>query len=85
MPSSSLTPAERLPATTSAIPLTHVSQHALTLEVDSHGNVLKSAAVGYGRRTTIRVVGPLGVVLQVPNPGLTALAAAVGTNRLSCL
>jgi RHS repeat-associated protein len=27
-------------------------QHALTLEVDEFGNVLKSAEVGYGRRTT---------------------------------
>ena len=30
-------------------------QHALTLEVDDYGNVLKEAAIGYGRRTTIRV------------------------------
>ena len=27
-------------------------QHALTLEVDDYGNVLKQAAIGYGRRTT---------------------------------
>ena len=26
-------------------------QHALTLEVDAYGNVLKQAAIGYGRRT----------------------------------
>ncbi|VVO04135.1 hypothetical protein PS710_02909 [Pseudomonas fluorescens] len=51
-------------------------QHALTLEVDDYGNVLKQAAIGYGRRTQIRVVDNQGNVQQVPNPGLTGLLAA---------
>ena len=51
-------------------------QHALTLEVDDYGNVLKQAAIGYGRRTQIRVVDQHGNVQQVPNPGLTGLDAA---------
>jgi hypothetical protein len=48
-------------------------QHALTLEVDDYGNVLKQAAVGYGRRTQIRLVDGLGNVQLVPNPGLDGL------------
>jgi RHS repeat-associated protein len=48
-------------------------QHALTLEVDDFGNVLKSAAIGYGRRKIIRVVDSHGGVTEVPNPGLNAL------------
>lgn len=48
-------------------------QHALTLEVDAFGNVLKQAATGYGRRKQIRVVDDQGNVQQVPNPGLTGL------------
>ena len=51
-------------------------QHALTLEVDDYGNVLKQAAIGYGRRTQIRVVDEQGNVQQVPNPGLTGLDAS---------
>ena len=51
-------------------------QHALTLEVDAYGNVLKQADVSYGRRTTIRVVDKLGQVQQIPNPGLSGLLAA---------
>jgi RHS repeat-associated protein len=50
-------------------------QHALTLEVDAHGNVLKQAAIGYGRRKQIRVADALGRVQQVPNPGLAQLTA----------
>ena len=50
-------------------------QHALTLEVDAFGNVLKQAAIGYGRRTQIRVVDEQGNVQQVPNPGLAGLDA----------
>jgi RHS repeat-associated protein len=50
-------------------------QHALTLEVDAFGNVLKQAAIGYGRRKQIRVVDDQGNVQQVPNPGLTGLDA----------
>ncbi len=48
-------------------------QHALTLEVDAFGNVLKQAAIGYGRREQIRVVDDQGNVQQVPNPGLIGL------------
>jgi RHS repeat-associated protein len=48
-------------------------QHALTLEVDAYGNVLKQAAIGYGRRTTLRVVDEQGTVQTVPNPGLNEL------------
>ena len=51
-------------------------QHALTLEVDAYGNVLKQAAIGYGRRTQIRVVDAQGQVQQVPNPGLAGLTAS---------
>ena len=49
-------------------------QHALTLEVDAYGNVLKQAAIGYGRRQQIRVVSATGQVQQVPNPVLASLA-----------
>ncbi len=50
-------------------------QHALTLEVDALGNVLKQAAIGYGRRKQIRLVDAQGNVQLVPNPGLTELDA----------
>ncbi|WP_213539891.1 SpvB/TcaC N-terminal domain-containing protein [Nitrosospira sp. NRS527] len=50
-------------------------QHALTLEVDDYGNVLKQAAIGYGRRTQIRVVDEEGNVQQAFNPGLVGLHA----------
>jgi RHS repeat-associated protein len=48
-------------------------QHALTLEVDDFGNVLKSAAVGYGRREIIRVINEQAEVTEVPNPDLNKL------------
>lgn len=48
-------------------------QHALTLEVDAFGNVLKQAAIGYGRRTRIPVVDAQGHVQLRPNPGLDGL------------
>jgi hypothetical protein len=48
-------------------------QHALTLEVDEFGNVLKEAAIGYGRRETIHVVDDQGQVSEVSNPGLEEL------------
>jgi hypothetical protein len=51
-------------------------QHALTLEVDDYGNVLKEAGIGYGRRTTIRVVNEQGQMQLVANPGLNALLAS---------
>jgi RHS repeat-associated protein len=47
--------------------------HALTLEVDEFGNVLKAVAIGYGRRTIVRVVDGQGAVTQVPNPELQKL------------
>jgi hypothetical protein len=60
-------------------------QHALTLEVDAYGNVLKQAAIGYGRRTTIRIVDPRGQVQQVPNQGLAGLSAADRTKQTTAL
>ncbi len=48
-------------------------QHALTLEVDPYGNVLKEAAIGYGRRHTIRVVDAQGVAQEMPNEVLNQL------------
>lgn len=50
-------------------------QHALTLEVDDYGNVLKQAAIGYGRRTQVRVLDAQGRVQLVANPGLAGLNA----------
>lgn len=50
-------------------------QHAMTLEVDAYGNVLKEAAIGYGRRTTITIVDVLGQVQHIANPGLSSLLA----------
>jgi RHS repeat-associated protein len=60
-------------------------QHALTLEVDAYGNVLKEAAIGYGRRTTIRVVNAQGQVQQVPNPGLAGLTASDQAKQTAAL
>ena len=60
-------------------------QHALTLEVDAYGNVLKQAAIGYGRRKTVRVVGPRGQVQQVPNPGLSGLTASDQAKQTTAL
>jgi RHS repeat-associated protein len=48
-------------------------EHSLTLEVDAYGNVVKDAAVGYGRRRTIRVANAQGGPQHVPNPGLSNL------------
>ena len=48
-------------------------QHALTLEVDDYGKVLKQGAIGYGRRAQIRVVDKQGKVQLIPNPDWTAL------------
>ena len=47
--------------------------HALTLAVDDYGNVLKSAAVGYGRREETRVVDNHGDMRKVLNPSLHEL------------
>jgi RHS repeat-associated protein len=60
-------------------------RHALTLEVDSFGNVLKQAAIGYGRRQQIRVVDDQGNVQQVTNPGLTGLDAADQAKQTTAL
>jgi RHS repeat-associated protein len=46
----------------------------MTLEVDDFGNVLKSVAIGYGRRERIRVVNEQGVISDAPNPRLNELA-----------
>jgi RHS repeat-associated protein len=51
-------------------------QHTVTLEVDDHGNVLKEAAIGYGRRATVLAANPFGQVHPVPNPALAALHPA---------
>lgn len=48
-------------------------QHAMTLEVDAFGNVLKQAVIGYGRRQRIRVVDRHGDHRLVDNAGLAAL------------
>ena len=47
--------------------------HALTLEVDDYGNVLKSAAIGYGRRENIIYIDETGEPKSKPNPGLNEL------------
>jgi len=43
------------------------------LQVDPFGNVLKAAAVGYGRREIIRVIDAAGHVQEISNPGLNQL------------
>jgi RHS repeat-associated protein len=60
-------------------------QHALTLEVDAFGSVLKQAAIGYGRRKQIRVVDDEGKVQQVPNPGLMGLDAVDQAKQTAAL
>lgn len=50
--------------------------HALTLQVDAHGNVLKRADVAYGRREWIHVADASGQAQQLPNPGLAELPVA---------
>jgi RHS repeat-associated protein len=59
--------------------------HQLTLEVDAVGNVLKHAAIGYGRRAQIRIVDGFNVVQQVPNPGLAALHPADQAKQTTAL
>jgi len=51
-------------------------QHALTLEADDYGNVLKEATIGYGRRAQIRTVNAARNVQLVTNPSFTGLNAA---------
>lgn len=60
-------------------------EHALALELDPYGNVLKQAAVGYGRREQLRVPTAAGGVQQVPNPALAALAPADRARQLTPL
>ena len=60
-------------------------QHALTLEVDGFGNVLKQAAIGYGRRRQIHVVDDQGNACQTPNPGLIGLDAADQAKQTTAL
>jgi hypothetical protein len=47
--------------------------HSLTLEVDEFGNVLKQAAIGYGRRATIPGLNEFGEPAAISNPGLLQL------------
>ncbi len=47
--------------------------HALTLDMDEFGNVLKSVAIGYGRREKIIIRNDQGTINQVPNPELLKL------------
>ncbi|HJS23972.1 MAG TPA: SpvB/TcaC N-terminal domain-containing protein, partial [Pyrinomonadaceae bacterium] len=47
-------------------------QHSLTLEVEEFGQVVKSVAIGAGRRKTIRV-NEQGETIEVPNPELKTL------------
>jgi RHS repeat-associated protein len=60
-------------------------QHALTLEVDVYGNVLKEAAIGYGRRRTIRVVDARGRAQRTPNPGLAVLTPGDQAKQVTAL
>ena len=60
-------------------------EHQLTLEVDEVGNVLKHAAIGYGRRAQIRIVDEFNAVQQVPNPGLAALHSADQAKQTTAL
>jgi RHS repeat-associated protein len=48
--------------------------HTLTLEVDDFGNVLKEAAIAYGRRPAILVLDEQDQLIEIPNPGLSQLA-----------
>jgi hypothetical protein len=57
-------------------------QHALTLEVDRYGNVLKEATIGYGRRETIRVLDDSGHVQEVPNRALLDLLPGDSTKNI---
>ena len=47
--------------------------HALTLEVDHYGNVIKEVAIAYGRRPTIQTIDEWGNFKEIPNPGLSQL------------
>ena len=60
-------------------------EHALTLETDDYGNVLKRAMIGYGRRPDIRTIDAAGDVREVPNPGFTSLTATDRTKQTRAL
>ena len=60
-------------------------QHALTLEVDAYGNVLKQAAIGYGRRRQVHLMDGLGNVQLAANPGLKVLEAADQAKQTTAL
>ena len=47
--------------------------HALNLEVDAFGNILKQAGIDYGRRSKIRALNDDGTVHLVDNPGFDGL------------
>src|SRR5262249_54516977 len=60
-------------------------QHALTLEVDAFGNLLKQATVGYGRRKSIHIVDQKGTVQRVSNRELALLPAADQSRQTTTL
>jgi RHS repeat-associated protein len=60
-------------------------QHALVLEVDALGNVLKEATAAYGRRATIRVEDGQVGFLTTANPGLTALLPVDAARQTTAL
>ena len=47
--------------------------HAITLDVDDYGNVLREAAIAYGRRQKIVAINRLGRKQVTPNPKLAKL------------
>ncbi|WP_223165062.1 toxin TcdB middle/C-terminal domain-containing protein [Massilia frigida] len=59
--------------------------HALTLEVDAWGNVLKQAAIGYGRRREVRAIDRHGKVCDIANPGFAGLDAADQARQTTAL
>jgi RHS repeat-associated protein len=55
------------------------------LEVDAFGNVLKQAAVGYGRRTSIRIVDAHGQSRSTSNPGFVGLTPTDQSKQTTAL
>jgi hypothetical protein len=55
--------------------------HALTLEVDDFGNVVKQASVSYGRRPMVRQVDANDRVTVIANPGLAELSSISCSRR----
>jgi len=60
-------------------------EHALTLEVDDFGNILKSASVACARRATLRAVDSTGAVHVGPNAALAALHPADRARQTTAL